>query len=272
MAHSWMAVIQYPSSRQARKFSHKAFFLSSYRLRTYRYDAFSFFQEHHTGVILRQVPTGSLDHLAVDSDQAKVGTTRESWCRGPRGLEWYQPPGPVGTIPTGAVAVGIAYSVATWCPLIHPYFQFEFKYNRLNWKVVIFIVRAPKNPKKIKLHPPSPYKYPHGLRSSHSHTNTFPLSWHTHTMSSSSSSDMEDQIINTFSGCHGSSHEHSCSGGGWFIVDMTTEALRQPWSWSSSFQSATWLLQRWLCVPPSYFRRRNHMRRTLFLSIIYKLS
>jgi hypothetical protein len=200
MAHSWMAVIQYPSSRQARKFSHKAFFLSSYRLRTYRYDAFSFFQEHHTGVILRQVPTGSLDHLAVDSDQAKVGTTRESWCRGPRGLEWYQPPGPVGTIPTGAVAVGIACSVATWCPLIHPYFQFEFKYNRLNWKVVIFIVRAPKNPKKIKLHPPSPYKYPHGLRSSHSHTNTFPLSWHTHTMSSSSSSDMEDQIINTFSG------------------------------------------------------------------------
>jgi hypothetical protein len=48
--------------------------------------------------------------------------------------------------------------------------------------------------------------------------------------------------------------------------------IRQPWSWSGSFQTVAQLLRRWLRVPPSYFHRMYHMRRTLFLSIMHKLS
>jgi hypothetical protein len=80
-------------------------------------------------------------------------------------------------------------------------------------------------------------------------------------------------------GRHERSHEHVTSGRGRgyhrFFVNMRVKAssmIRQPWSWSGSFHATVQLLRRWLRVPQFYFRRRYHMQRTLFLSIMHKLS
>jgi hypothetical protein len=120
------------------------------------------------------------------------------------------------------------------CVILWLVYVFSLNSNIVIWieKLAIFYRLSSKNPKKIKLHPPSPYKYPpHCLTSSNSHTNSFSVSWYTYTMSSSSSSEIEDQIVMTFFGRHESRHEHSHNRGCRFFVDTTVEAssmLRQP--------------------------------------------
>jgi hypothetical protein len=94
----------------------------------------------------------------------------------------------------------------------------------------------------------------------------------THTISSSSSKWYEGVNPRGSFGHHGATHEHSRSEGARFFIGATIEAssmLHQSWPWSDSFEAEA---RQWLCLPPSYFRRRYCMRRTLFLSIMNKLS
>jgi hypothetical protein len=150
--------------------------------------------------------------------------------------------------------------------------------NLIVWikKLVIFYRYGSKKIRKkflkISNFVTPPYKYPHGLSSFHTPSITFSLySSHTQCL---------HPTHHGVSGRHGRSHEHVASGRGRvcrrFFINTRAKAssmIRQPWSWSGSFQAVTRLLRRRLRVlPPSYFRRRYRMRMTLFLSIMHKLS